>query len=513
MMETTEICFASAARLAHMVRTRKLSCTEVMNAFYDRIEEANPYLNAICTLIERQSACDQAQLLDHRIQAGESLGALAGLPIGVKDLVETSAIRTSMGSPLFADFIPSYDALMVSRMKAADAIIIGKTNVPEFGAGSHSFNRLFGVTRNPYDINRSAGGSSGGAAAALAAGMLPLADGSDLGGSLRNPASFCNVVGFRPSPGRVPTWPSPSPYAPLPVLGPMGRSVADVALLLSVIAGPDQRAPLSIEQNPDRFAALFRVASEGSPSGANVTKGTRIAWSRDLGFLPVESSVIDVLENAVTTLTDLGCRVSEDAPDLRGSEEVFLTLRAAAFASRFKKPLEKTPELLKDTIRWNTEVGLALSVTDIARAEERRVALFERTLRFFDDYDFLVLPAAQVSPFPVEWDWVKDIEGTHFENYLQWMQICCAITLTTLPSISVPAGFTADGLPVGLQIVAKPHADLELLRFAMAFESLRKFAQKRPQLRTDLTPPDPFVVSEQFATPHIDNSRFRGGTH
>ncbi len=243
-MNTDELCYKSAVELTGLVRDKDLSCAEIINSFYDRIDTINPHINAICTLVERELALRQALALDKRLLTGKSLGALAGLPIAVKDLVETRGIRTTMGSPLHADWVPEYDALIVERMRSAGAIIIGKTNVPEFGAGSHSFNRIFGVTRIPYNLMKSAGGSSGGAAAALAAGLLPLADGSDLGGSLRNPASFCNVVGFRPSPGRVPAWPSSTPFDPLSVNGPMERSVEDVALLLSVIAGPDPRAPL-----------------------------------------------------------------------------------------------------------------------------------------------------------------------------------------------------------------------------------------------------------------------------
>lgn len=495
-MSSDELCYRSAVELTRLVRRKELSCTEVINSFYDRIEVVNPHINAICTLVDRELALQQAALLDKRLQAGDSLGALAGLPIGVKDLAETRGIRTTMGSPLHADWVPEYDALMVERMKSADAIIIGKTNVPEFGAGSHSFNRVFGVTRNPYNLMKSAGGSSGGAAAALAAGMLPFADGSDHGGSLRNPASFCNVVGFRPSPGRVPAWPSETPYDPLSVIGPMARSVDDVALLLSVIAGPDPRAPLSIEQDPGVFAEFIN-----SPKGKDAEvdlKGVRVAWSKDLGFLPVQASVVEVLQQAVSDLAGLGCELHADEPDLKDAEDIFLRLRAAGFASSYAQTLDESPHLLKDTIRWNTEVGLNLSLIDIATAEAKRVALYERTLKFFENYDFLILPAAQVAPFPVEWDWVREINNTRFDNYLQWMQICCAITLTTLPAISVPAGFTADGLPIGLQIVGKPHADLELLQFARAFEGIRRHAGQHPQIHSDQPVMEPFIVSPEF---------------
>lgn len=279
----------------------------------------------------------------------------------------------------------------------------------------------------------------------------------------------------------------------------MARSVDDIALLLSVIAGPDSRAPLSIEQSPKIFAEpLDSGLKDGKPS----LKGIRVAWSKDLGFLPVQASVIEVLEQAVSDLSKLGCELHEDEPDLKDAEDIFLKLRAAGFVSSYAQALQESPQMVKDTIRWNTEVGLNLSIVDIAKVEAKRVALYERTLEFFENYDFLILPTAQLPPFPVEWDWVREINDTRFDNYLQWMQICCAITLTTLPVISMPAGFTADGLPIGLQIVGKPHADLELLQFARAFESIGRHAQRHPQLLSDqLTheaPMDPFVVSPQF---------------
>jgi amidase len=297
----------------------------------------------------------------------------------------------------------------------------------------------------------------------------------------------------------VPAWPSETPFDPLSVKGPMARSVDDVALLLSVIAGPDPRAPLSIEQDPKIFDELV---DSNLGDGEASLKGIRVAWSKDLGFLPVQASVIEVLEQAVSDLSSLGCELHKDEPDLKDAEDIFLKLRAAGFARSYAQALEESPHMVKDTNRWNTEVGLNLSIIDIARAEAKRVALYERTLMFFENYDFLILPAAQLPPFPVEWDWVQEINDTRFDNYLQWMQICCAITLTTLPAISVPAGFTADGLPIGLQIVGKPHADLELLQFARAFESIGRHAQRHPQLPSDQLshepPLDPFVVSPQF---------------
>jgi amidase len=468
-MADQSILTSSPARLVSDITARERTCAEVMEAFLERIETVNPAVNAICTL-DDSGAREQAIALDAALARGQEPGPLCGLPIAIKDLVETRGMRTTQGSPLLSDAVPDYDQLFVTRLRAAGAIVIGKTNTPEFGAGSQTFNPIFGATRNPYDLSRTVGGSSGGAAASLASRMLPIADGSDFGGSLRNPASFCNVVGFRVSPGVVPAFPKRMLYEDLSVLGPMGRETADVALLLSVMAGADPRDPLSggaptIDYQRDLQADF---------------KDCRIAWTPDLGFLPVEKEVLEVLAESIGAFADLGCHVEEAAPDLRGAEEIFLTLRSARFVAAFDAVPEMARHLLKDTIRWNIEQGQNLTPVQIASAEARRTDLYQGLLQFFEKYDFLALPAVQVTPFAVETEWVKEIEGQKLANYLQWMQSCCVISLMPVPALSVPGGFTESGLPVGLQLVGRPRGDWELLQLAHAFEQATRFVDRPP---------------------------------
>jgi amidase len=464
-----ELAFISAAELVHRIRTRDLSASEVLSATLARIERVNPQVNAICTLVPER-AREEAAAADRALARGKPIGSLHGLPIAVKDLVDTAGIRTTYGSPIYRDHVPVQDALLVERLRRAGAIIIGKTNVPEFGAGSHTFNPVFGPTRNPYDLGRSAGGSSGGAAAALASGMVALADGSDLGGSLRNPGSFNNVVGFRPSPGRVPSWPAQLAWFSLGVEGPMARTVSDAALLLSVLAGPDPRDPLSLPEP----GAAFSVPLERDLTGV------RVAWTPDLGRYPVDPQVVDVCRRAVDALAGLGCRVEEAAPDLTGVDEVFQVLRAWKMAHSRRADYENHRDRLKETVVWNVEQGLRLSGPDVAAAEEGRTTIYHRVRRFMERYEYLVLPVSQVPPFPIELDWVHEINGVPMETYIDWMATCYAITVTELPAISVPAGFTPTGLPVGLQIVGRRHQDLAVLQLAHAFEVATGYGRRRP---------------------------------
>jgi amidase len=431
-----------------------------MQSFVDRIEEINPKVNAICTFLGRDECVRMARAADDVLMKTKQPGPLFGLPMAIKDLALTKDLRTTFGSPIYKDFVPSQDALFVERVKQAGALIIGKTNTPEFGAGSQTFNKLFGTTRNPYDPTKTCGGSSGGAAVALACGMVPLADGSDLGGSLRNPASFCNVVGFRPSPGRVPSWPTVLGWNTLTVEGPMARTVRDVGLLLSVMAGSDRRSPISLEDS----GAKFRQPLERD------FKGTRIAWTPNLGRYPVQPEVVAVCEKAIDVFRDLGCSVESDTPDLRDADDVFQTLRAWQMAEARGEDFRRHRDQMKDTVVWNIERGLALSGADVSRAESARTALFHRVREFFEGYDFLILPVSQVAPFPIEQEWVREINGTRMETYIDWMASCYAITLTACPAISIPCGFTSSGLPVGLQIVGSHRADFEVLQLAHAFE-------------------------------------------
>lgn len=467
----TDLIWTPATELASMIAKRQISCAEVMAAFLARIEEVNSALNAICTL-DAEAAMDEARVKDEALSAGLAPGPLYGLPIAIKDMAETKGMRTTFGSLLYENHVPDFDQLFVTRIREAGAIIIGKTNTPEFGAGSHTFNNVFGMTRNPYNRDRSAGGSSGGAGAALASGMLPIADGSDFGGSLRNPGSFNNVVGFRPTPGRVPRMPSKVLLEALAVMGPMGRSVEDAQLLFSVIAGPDPRDPLTLEAPGTEF--LDPLASD--------LKDLRIAYSPDLGMLAVEQEVRDVIATAPAIFEGLGAHVEEAHPDLHDAEEIFLKLRAALFGSRYGDVWEEVKPHLKDTIVWNYEQSFGVTLSDLAATQGAHAALYQRALTFFETYDYLILPTVQLAPFPVEVEWPDEIEGVKYDNYLQWMQSCCAISLLGAPAISVPCGFTPGGLPVGLQIVGRPRDDMGVLKVAHAFEQATKFGAQRPDI-------------------------------
>jgi len=468
-MPSTELCYQTAVEMARRVKTREISARELLEAHLEQIERVNPQVNAICTLVSDR-ALRQAEKADRAQQDGRSLGPLHGLPIAIKDLVLTRGIRTTFGSRIYEDFVPDENALFVERLEAAGAIIMGKTNTPEFGAGSQTYNEVFGETLNPYDLTKTCGGSSGGAAVALASGMLPLADGSDLGGSLRNPAGFCNVVGFRPSPGRVPSWPTEQAWQTLPVAGPMARTVEDLALLFSVMAGPDPRSPISIAEP----GTVFRQPL------ARDFKGVRVAWSRDLGRYPVQPEVTAACEATLPTFKELGCEVDEAEPDFSDADEIFQVLRAWLFAFQHGEDLKRHRHLMKDTVIWNIEKGLELDALTVSRAEAKRTALYHRVSEFFQHRDFLILPVSQVAPFPVGERTVKEINGVSMKTYIDWMATCYCITLTGLPAISVPCGFTPEGLPVGLQIVGRHQRDFEVLQIAHAFEQATQLGKRRP---------------------------------
>ncbi len=467
-----EICFKDAVDLARMIRLREVSVTEVMTAFLAQIKRVNPKVNAICTFIGEEAAMRAAREADERMARGLVPGPLHGFPHAVKDLAPTAGIRTTQGSPIYKDFVPQEDALFVERLKAAGAIIIGKTNTPEFGAGSQTFNEVFGATLNPYDLSKTCGGSSGGAAVALACGMVPLADGSDMGGSLRNPASFCNVVGFRTSPGRVPAWPTTLGWNTLSVQGPMARNVRDAAFLLSVMAGPDPRVPISINDPGWIFSRPLE----------RDFKGTRIAWSRNLGRYPVERDVTEVCDRARPTFAALGCKIDDGEPDFSDADEIFQVLRAWVFAHNREDDYKRHRNQLKDTLVWNIEQGMKLSASDVSRAEAKRTALYQRVREFMERYEFLILPVTQVAPFSVKTDWIREIGDVKMKNYIDWMASCYAITLTGLPAISVPCGFTKEGLPIGLQIVGRHQRDFDVLQLAYAFEQATQYGRTRPSV-------------------------------
>ena len=443
-----------------------------MEAHLARIAQVNPGLNAIVTLVadDAQSAARDA---DASLGRGDTVGCLHGLPVAHKDLVETRGIRTTFGCTVFATNVPDRDALIVERLRAAGAITIGKTNTPEFGAGSQTFNEVFGATRNPYDLARTCGGSSGGAAVALAAGMVPIADGSDLGGSLRNPASFCNVVGLRPAPGRVAVWPRRTGWAQsLSVSGPMARTVADVALMMRAISGSDPRDPLSFDTPPDLFAQPLE----------RDFAGTTIAWSRDLGGLPVDPRVTAVLEGQRGIFEDLGCLIDDAVPDLHDADQIFRTWRAWYFELAYGAIADAHRDALKDTVVWNIEEGRRLTGVQLGDAARRQTELHERVRQFMERYAFLVLPVSQVPPFDVTQPFVTEINGQRLETYIDWMRSCYYISVTGLPAISVPCGFTPEGWPVGVQIVGRHRDELGVLQLAHAFEQATRFGQRRPDL-------------------------------
>ena len=469
MTDLTELCFKSANDLSLMLRARDVSAREVMQAHLEQIERTNPKVNAICTLVAER-ALAEASLADNR--AASERGPLFGLPIGIKDLARTRGITTTYGSPIYKNFVPSEDDLHVARLKRAGAIIVGKTNTPEFGAGSQTFNAVFGETRNPYDPAMTCGGSSGGSAVALASGMVPLADGSDLGGSLRNPASFCNVVGFRPSIGRVPQFPKENGWESLGVVGPMGRAVEDVALLMSVMAGPDDRDPIAIAESGQQFQRLLNADFAGA----------LVAWSPEFGGYPFEKAVVETCARVVPTLAEMGVKVEQDSPDVSGADEVFQVLRAALFAGKHYKDLKRHREDLKDTVVWNIEQGLKLNALVMSRAQRGRTVIYQRVREFLEKYEFLLLPVSQALPFPVEQDYAREINGVKMATYIDWMASCYVITLTGLPAVSVPCGFSESGLPVGLQIVGRHQQDVSVLQLAFAIQEALRVGQVRPEL-------------------------------
>lgn len=471
-MNATELCYTGARKIARLIRTRKVSATEIMRAFVARIERCNPALNAIVTFLPER-ALAEAKKLDRRLaraRTATDTGPLAGLPIAYKDIVQTRGIRTTWGSLVYADHIPTEDSALVERLGAAGAITIGKTNTPEFATGSQTFNAVFGATLNPYDLTKTCGGSSGGAAVSVASGMLPFADGSDLGASLRNPASFCNVVGFRPTPGRVPLWPFPNAWDTLWSVGPIARTVEDAAFLLSAMGGPDARAPVSIDEPGRVFARPL----------ARDFKKVRIAWSRDLGGLPVDPRVSRVLEAQRSVFESLGCIVEDAEPDLKDADEAFQVQRALGFAESYGKLLATERARMKDTVVWNTEQGLALPAARIAHANLLRSQVFHTMRTFLQRYEFLLLPVNQVPPFPVSEPYVMEINGVKLTSYFDWMKTCYLISATSHPAISVPAGFTEEGLPVGLQIVGRYRDDFGVLQLARAFESATEVWKRRP---------------------------------
>jgi amidase len=471
----SEIVMMDAVALAAAIRARQVSCVEVMSAYLDHIDRLNPKVNAIVALQDRTGLLGEARERDAQLARGDAVGPLHGFPQAVKDLAPVKGIPMTQGSPILKGFMPPADSVMVERLRKAGAIMIGKTNTPEFGLGSHTYNPVYGVTRNPYDLARSAGGSSGGAAVALALRMLPVADGTDYGGSLRNPAGWNNVFGFRTSFGRVPADGRDAWLPSMGVVGPMARNVADLALLLSVQAGYDARAPLSLEGD----GAIFRGSLEAD------LEGKRIAWAGDFsGHIPYEPGVLDVCKAALKTFEAIGCVVEEAQPDypIDGVWRAFVRLRAwqtgGTLLAFYNDPAKRA--LMKPEAIYEVESGLKLSAYDITAASAVRSEWYHAVRRFFERYDYLVVPTAQLFPFDVDMHWPVEVGGRRMETYHEWMKGVLPITMAGSPALAVPAGFGAAGLPIGIQIVGPNHAELACLQLAHAYDTATNWAAKRP---------------------------------
>jgi amidase len=453
------LLFKPVRELSGLLVSRQLSARELLDACLAQIDRVNPSLNAIITL-DREGAYANADAVDARRAANKPTSPLAGMPIAIKDLEAVKGMRTTSGSPIFKDWIPDYDTLMIERFRAHGLTLLGKTNVPEFALGSQTFNTLFGATKNPWDTAKTCGGSSGGAAVAVATGMLPFADGSDMGGSLRNPANFCGVVGLRPSPGRVPSYPSINQWGTIGVLGPIARTAEDAAWLLSIQAGDDPRIALGCCGDP----TVYR-----EPLARDFT-GVRIAWSPTLGGLPVEKGVRDALEKSLKRFTDLGAIVEEAEPDLRIADNAFQVMRALHLVNTLGAHYRNHKALLKDTAVWNVEQGLKLTGEQIAEAQAQQSKCFERMQRFLTKYEYFICPVNQVLPFDLNTPYPMQIDGTQLSTYLDWMMSACRITMTSHPAASAPVAFAENGLPVGMQIVGRYGCEREVLQLVHAVE-------------------------------------------
>ena len=479
VMPTTDVpqlLAMDAVTLARAIKTKQVSCRTVIEGFLNHIDRLNPKVNAIVSLQDRETLFKQADERDAQLARGEYLGWLHGFPQAIKDLTATKGIPTTQGSPLLRNFIPQTDAFVVERMKKSGAIIIGKTNTPEFGLGSQTYNNVFGTTLNAYDQKKTAGGSSGGASVSVALHMQVVADGTDFGGSLRNPPAFNNLFGFRPSYGRVPSGPGDEVFVrQLGYPGPIGRTVSDVALLLSVMAGPDPRDPLSIEQDANVFLEPLK----------HDFQDIRVAWLGDFdGYLAMEPGILELCRDSLKVFESIGCKVEEAQPYYPPEKRwaSFITLRhwltAGSLCHFYNDPAQR--EQLKPEAQWEVEVGLQLSAMDIYRASVGRSEAYNAADRLFKEYDYLLLPASQVFPFAADVHWPQEIDGRKMDTYHRWMEVCSFATLTGCPVISVPVGFNQDGLPMGMQIIGRNHADLEVLRLAYAYEQATQWVSKHP---------------------------------
>ena len=467
----------SALALSKAIHNKQVSCREVMQAYLKQIETHNPASNAIVSLAPQDALLAQADERDAQLGRGQSMGWMHGLPQAVKDLLDVQGFRTSHGSPLTPLTPAGKDSRMAARMRGAGCIMIGKTNTPEFGLGSHTFNEVFGATRNAWDPSKTAGGSSGGAAVALAQRMLPVADGSDFMGSLRNPAGWNHVFGMRPSQGRVPRPSLPDVFiAQLGTEGPMARSVSDMAMLLSTQAGYDARAPLSIQESGAAFAQSLDASM----------KGKRVGWLGNLnGYLPMESGVMEVCQDALKVLETTGCSVDTTHLGMQPEEiwDAWLVWRKAlaGASTGAYAHLPNWREKVKPEAQWEYDQSLDLSGTQLMKASAARTRYYQSMIDLFKSFDVLAIPTAQVWPFDIKERWPQNIAGRSMDSYHRWMEVVIYPTFAGLPAISVPAGFNAQGLPMGLQLIGKPKGDFELLQVAHAYEMAgQDLIQKRP---------------------------------
>jgi amidase len=469
---TDELCFLRAVDLMKAIREKKVSAREVMQAHLKQIQRVNSKVNAIVTLVPEDELMSQAAAADEALAKGRWLGPLHGLPVGVKDLNPTRGIRTTFGSPLHKDYIPKEDCHLVQQEKKAGAIVMGKTNVPEFGLGSQTFNHVFGSTKNPYDVSKTCGGSTGGGAVAVACGMVPLADGSDMGGSLRNPPNFCNVVGIRPSPGRVSNGLEKLGWFTLSVDGPVARNVTDCAFFLSVLAGYDYHSPISIEQPGTAFA---------QPLGTRDFKGVRVGMFKDLG-LPWDPEVKSAVLAQRKVFESLGCVVVDAEPDFSDANEAFLAWRHWSIELAFGDLLATHGNELNQYVHWHVEEGRKLTGPYLSRIEAKRTALYQRLCGFKDEYEFFIMPVNQVLPFDVNLHYPPEIAGVKMENYLAWMKSAYYISAAGNPAMSVPCAFSESGLPIGMQIVGRHHDDWGVLQLGYAFEQETNVGKRRPAI-------------------------------
>jgi amidase len=465
-----DICFMPAVDIVQAIRTKRLSAREVMQAHLKQIHRVNAKVNAIVTLVGEDQLMAQASATDDALAHGKWLGPLHGLPVAVKDLHETKGIRTTYGSPLQKNNVPDFDCRVVQREKEAGAIVLGKTNVPELGLGSQTFNPVFGATRNPYDPTKTCGGSTGGGAVTVACGMAPLADGSDMGGSLRNPPNFCNMVGIRTSPGRVPNVPSKLGWFTLSVPGPVARNVTDCAYFLSVLAGYDHHSPISIDQSGAQFA---------QPLGTRSFKGVRVAMFKDMG-LPWEPEVKTAVQAQRKVFESLGCIVEEAEPDFTDANEAFLAWRHWSVELSYGDLLATHGDQLNEYVHWHVEEGRKLTGPYLSRIEARRTELYQRLCNFKGEYEFFILPVNQVLPFDVNTHYPTEIAGVKMENYLAWMKSAYYISAAGNPAMSVPCAFSSSGLPIGMQIVGRHHDDWGVLQLGYAFEQATNIGKRRP---------------------------------